>query len=301
MSTVRFSPLTAALTLCYTIGASVLWYLARRHHWGVLGRSETVIALVLGGVIVFFGALWATRGLAPWRLSRETKVVVGTMVVFLGVFWLYGRRGSYAFWFGENPPLGGLRGLLPYFFFVAASVLCRVLLPLLTGRLVLGRTPRDYGYTLVGAFKKWWLYLLLVALVLPFVVYASSLPAFLRKYPWCRQALVDGTLDAQVFALYATAAFIFYASGEAFWRGYLLLGTARELGKNALFLMVMPYVLGHLGKPLPETLGAVLAGLVLGTLALHHRSFWLGAVCHWLIAMSMDLLALWRKGVIWLF
>ena len=61
--------------------------------------------------------------------------------------------------------------------------------------------------------------------------------------------------------------------------------------------MVMPYVIGHCGKPLPETLGAVGAGLVLGALALHHRSFWLGAIAHWVIAITMDLMALWRRGI----
>ena len=63
------------------------------------------------------------------------------------------------------------------------------------------------------------------------------------------------------------------------------------------FFVAMPYVLGHCGKPLPETLGAIAAGLALGGLALYHRSFWLGAISHWTIAMTMDLMALWRRGI----
>ena len=86
-------------------------------------------------------------------------------------------------------------------------------------------------------------------------------------------------------------------SGESFWRGYLLFGTSRELGPVAVFLMMNICVLAHFGKPLPETMGAIAAGLVLGVLALKHRTFILGVVCHWTVAMVMDLAALNKRGI----
>ena len=54
--------------------------------------------------------------------------------------------------------------------------------------------------------------------------------------------------------------------------------------------MVNIYVFGHFGKPMRD-LGAVGAGLVLKLLALKHRTFYLGVLCHWTIAMTMDLVA----------
>jgi hypothetical protein len=36
---------------------------------------------------------------------------------------------------------------------------------------------------------------------------------------------------------------------------------------------------------------------VLGYLALRHRSFWLGAATHWAVAITMDVMALWARGV----
>jgi membrane protease YdiL (CAAX protease family) len=50
----------------------------------------------------------------------------------------------------------------------------------------------------------------------------------------------------------------------------------------------------HFGKPLPEVLGAVVAGLVLGAMALRTRSIWGGVAVHLGVAWTMDLLALWR-------
>lgn len=289
-----FSPLVAAVTVAYLVGVSVLCYEARAY--GISRHALVVPAYVLG-VGVFFGALWAARGVAPWRLGRETLVVTGSMLVFLTLFLSFGRKSHYELWFGPRPDPGGLSGMAPYFFFVGSSVVARIVLPLLTGWLVLRRGPLDYGWGLRRALRQWWLYVLLVAIIIPAVIYASTLPSFLREYPWCRDAIEGGTLRTGVFALYAAAALAFFISGEAFWRGWLLLGTERELGRTALFLMLIPYVVGHFGKPLPETLGAILAGLVLGGVALYHRSFWLGALTHWSVAMAMDLAALWRKGV----
>ena len=139
--------------------------------------------------------------------------------------------------------------------------------------------------------------MLVVAVVLVVVFYASTLPAFLRKYPWCKQGIINGTITLDLLLIYLMVSFVFYFSGEAFWRGFILFGTVKELGKNGLFFMVMPYVLGHLGKPIQETLGAIFAGLVLGALAWHHRSFILGAVSHWMVATAMDFAALYRRGI----
>ena len=44
---------------------------------------------------------------------------------------------------------------------------------------------------------------------------------------------------------------------------------------------------------------SIVAGFVLGYLALRHRSFFLGALLHWSIALTMDLAVLWQRGVTW--
>ena len=54
----------------------------------------------------------------------------------------------------------------------------------------------------------------------------------------------------------------------------------------------------HFGKPLPETLGALAAGLTLGFLALKHRSVWYGVAVHYGVALSMDLLAVRGNGFV---
>jgi membrane protease YdiL (CAAX protease family) len=89
-------------------------------------------------------------------------------------------------------------------------------------------------------------------------------------------------------ALYAAQ----FLALEFFFRGFLLQGLRRALGANAIFVMLVPYCMIHFGKPLPETLGAIGAGLILGTLAMRTRSIWGGVLIHVGVATTMDVLAL---------
>jgi membrane protease YdiL (CAAX protease family) len=52
----------------------------------------------------------------------------------------------------------------------------------------------------------------------------------------------------------------------------------------------------HFGKPLPETIGAIIAGLVLGTMAIRSKSIIPGVCVHFCIALGMDILSLWHQG-----
>ena len=79
---------------------------------------------------------------------------------------------------------------------------------------------------------------------------------------------------------------------EMFFRGFMLHGLRRSFGANAIFVMMVPYFMIHFNKPMPEAVGAIGAGLILGTLAMRTRSIWGGAAIHVAVAVTMDLLAL---------
>ena len=294
------------LMTALTLATSFFWYMNQKSEvmrWVYrigLTRSSATLCLVWLGLFVFFGLVWLFYRRAPWQFNRETLVVILSTWVFFSLLWMYGRSSAFKMWFGFRPGWGGLTGLYPYFFFVGASVLMRSILPLATGRLVLSRQPTAFGYRWRNVMKGGWIYAALTALIVILIVFvASDQAAFIKKYPWCKPAIDEGTLSIWVFLVYAAAAFLFFFSGESFWRGYLLFGAERELGPIAIFLMVNIYVFGHFGKPLLETVGAVAAGLVLGMLALRHRTFYLGVLCHWTVAMTMDLVALHKRGIHW--
>ncbi|HEX8114652.1 MAG TPA: CPBP family intramembrane glutamic endopeptidase [Kofleriaceae bacterium] len=151
-----------------------------------------------------------------------------------------------------------------------------------------GQRIRDYHVSLRGFFHHLWIYAALFALVLPAVIYASTTVAFRETYPFYRIANRSYT-DLALWELLYAAQFL---SLEFFFRGFLLHGLRRALGANAIYVMLVPYCMIHYGKPLPETLGAIGAGLILGTLAMRTRSIWGGVLIHVGVATTMDVLAL---------
>ena len=79
-------------------------------------------------------------------------------------------------------------------------------------------------------------------------------------------------------------------------RGFLIFALARYVGSLAIFVMVVPYAMIHFGKPMAECVGSIIAGTVLGTMALRTGSIAGGVVVHCGVAWGMDLFALAQNG-----
>jgi membrane protease YdiL (CAAX protease family) len=62
--------------------------------------------------------------------------------------------------------------------------------------------------------------------------------------------------------------------------------------------MALPYCMIHYGKPYLEANGAIVAGVVLGSLAMRTRSIYAGFLVHITVALSMDFLALHHRGAL---
>jgi membrane protease YdiL (CAAX protease family) len=73
-------------------------------------------------------------------------------------------------------------------------------------------------------------------------------------------------------------------------------GLKEKFGFYSIFVMMVPYCMIHFQKPMPETIGAILAGIILGALSLKSRSIWLGVAIHYSVAITMDIAALYQKG-----
>lgn len=156
-----------------------------------------------------------------------------------------------------------------------------------------GRSIRDglhLGFA--GTRQHLTVYLGMFALMLvPIAVVAVS-PDFQRIYPFYKLA---GRSWVDLLAWEAAYAAQFVAL-EMFFRGYLLDGLRRPFGSGAIFVMAVPYVMLHFGKTGIESLAALVAGLILGTLAMRWRSIWGGAMLHILVAWTMDITQLVRSG-----
>ncbi len=168
-------------------------------------------------------------------------------------------------------------------------------LPVLLITVGFRESVRDFGLRLTGTGRQAAAYLLLLALVLPPVIAASFTGPFQARYPFYDPAPAEAWWPFlwTWWALYALQ----FVALEFFFRGFLLFGLERVFGYTAVFLMIIPYVMIHFQKPALEAVAAIIAGFVLGTLALKTRSIWWGAALHVAVAMAMDLSALTHKGL----
>jgi membrane protease YdiL (CAAX protease family) len=166
------------------------------------------------------------------------------------------------------------------------------LLPFLLWRFLFPRDPlRDMGLRFAGFRQHAWLYALFVVVMVPILMLVSRQPDFGAYYPMCATA---GRSWVE-FALWEVVYLSQFVALEMFFRGWWI-HTTRIFGTGAIFSMIVPYAMIHFGKPYLEACSALIAGVVLGSLAIRTRSIWAGAAVHGTIAILMDILSLERKG-----
>jgi membrane protease YdiL (CAAX protease family) len=186
--------------------------------------------------------------------------------------------------------------LLELGWWVAVLFTFYFMVPALFIRLVLRERLRDYGLKLQGAFRDYGLYVAMLMFMIPLVLFFSATPGFQARYPFYEMQKGDPLFPH--FIAWEALYFLQFCALEFFFRGFMVHGTRQTFGYYSVFVMTIPYCMIHFGKPFPETLAAIIAGIVLGTLSLKSRSVWLGIAIHYSVAITMDLCALWQKGVL---
>lgn len=175
----------------------------------------------------------------------------------------------------------------------AFRVLGYLLIPALLVRYGFRERIRDSGLETKGFREHAWIYGLSYVVVLVCVIFVARNDEHFRTYyPFYHRAN-RSWLDFGAWEVLYAAQFF---SLEFFFRGFWLKAMKSSLGSYAIFAMVVPYCMIHFGKPFPETLAAIFAGLVLGTLSMKTRSIWSGFLIHVSVAISMDLAALMATG-----
>ncbi|MGM0574532.1 MAG: CPBP family glutamic-type intramembrane protease [Myxococcota bacterium] len=297
----RARPLPFVLICALLAGQVVL-----RYEFDFLyGKEWQALHLTLGlamgvGVIALFHGAETIRRVR----GRTWATVVGACVLLI-LFWYLGRMDSWRRWWEPMVEPGGRYSrVYGFMYFSSCAVLFRTLLPFGLAWLLWRTRPGELGLFAPGnphdpAVRRIWpVYLILFLGILPFVFGVAETEAFQNKYPMSRPMIVGGVIAFEDFLVYQAFYLFIFVSGEGFWRGIYTFGMERDFGLYALPLMAVPYVTAHFGKPLPETLGAIAAGVTLGWLALKHRSVWLGVALHYGVALSMDLLAIRANGFV---
>ncbi len=168
------------------------------------------------------------------------------------------------------------------------------LVPLEIGRRLLDRGQPDlYGFS--RRRFTWRPYALMLAIMTPPIVWASFQPSFMSMYPIYRPGPVEaatGWSTVWTWSLHEVCYALRFVGVEVFFRGFLVIGLMRWLGRGAILPMVCLYAVWHFGKPMPEALGSVFGGYILGVIAYASRCVLGGTTLHMGVALLMNAAAL---------
>lgn len=165
------------------------------------------------------------------------------------------------------------------------------LVPAVIGCVLWNEKPSEWGLTL-GQNKAKFLLLSLVifAAAFPLLIYASGFTSIASFHPLSRLAVKY----RKAFIMYECCLLLYMAGWEFFFRGFLLSGLKKVAGESAMFLQLIPYVIMHLERSAIEALAAIPIGFLLGYLANRSGSVWYGVGIHWMCALALDFLLVFR-------
>ncbi|QNA44857.1 CPBP family intramembrane glutamic endopeptidase [Lacibacter sediminis] len=145
-----------------------------------------------------------------------------------------------------------------------------------------------YGIKQTQSLKT---YVLLIAVMLPLLVWASLQHDFSLVYP--KAAIVGRQLGDAAnpfhYLLFETAYAADFFTIEFFFRGFLIIALSKLIGKQCLLPVALFYFSIHLGKPMMEAVSSFFGGLILGSISYHSKSIWGGLLVHISIALLMEL------------
>jgi hypothetical protein len=229
-----------------------------------------IVAVVLTMQEYYGGRTLYEASIRPWLLSLQSS---GVKVINLG---RYDELYGYVWW-------------------IAARVAGYVVVPFTLWKLLFPKDSLlDLGLRVRGFAQHLWIYGLCLLVVVPAMLVVANQPDFGSYYPFyklCSRSWFD-------FLAWEAMYYLQFFALELFFRGFIVGTLRRSLGSISIFVMMVPYCMIHYGKPYLEANGAIVAGIVLGSLAAKTKSIYAGFLVHVTVAALMDILSLWHRHAI---
>ena len=141
-------------------------------------------------------------------------------------------------------------------------------------------------------------YGILLLLMTPLIAMASFDEGFLRQYPSLKDNSAADFLDLESWVtvvIFELAYAWDFVSVELIFRGFMVIGMVKIMGRGSILPMVVLYAFYHFGKPPGETVGSIFGGYILGVIAFYTRSILGGVLLHVGVAWLMDGFAFLQK------
>ncbi len=148
---------------------------------------------------------------------------------------------------------------------------------------------RDTGVGWAAQSRFLWVFVLSFLVIIPLLIWAATRESYQMVYPFFQFARYGFGYLFFWWFLYG----LYYIGVEYFFRGFLIFGLFHRFGSAAILFSMVPYVMIHFTKPPSEAAGSIIAGILLGYMALRSGSIWGGFLLHWLVGIAMDALSIY--------
>lgn len=219
--------------------------------------------------------------------SRRSAIILIVSTVLICLYLYGGLAGAFERFFPElassNRPFVSIYPSLYNYVF---GLIVLGLIPMLIVKVGFKESLRDYGLQL----GNWRFGLAVLPFgILIFVMmswFSAADPLFQAEYP-----LSSGAGDSPLHIVLHEGGYLLYYIGfEFLFRGFMLFGLRKEMGDwNAILIQTLASTVIHIGKPFPETMSAIVGGIVFGVFVLRCRSIYYQLVLHWTLGVSLNL------------
>jgi hypothetical protein len=141
-------------------------------------------------------------------------------------------------------------------------------------------------------------YFQMLLIMLPILLAASFFPSFQKQYPMYKISPAHLILDVPEWVTVAVYEFAYgfdFITVELLFRGFMVIGMIKLLGRHAVLAMAVTYCFLHTGKPLGEAISSIFGGYLLGVIAYETKSVWGGVIVHMGIAWMMEIIGFTHK------
>ncbi len=216
----------------------------------------------------------------------KTKIILFSIPLILSAYIYYGMPERFVQIFSPLTSRPFFDFYSHIYQFLSVFILF-FLLPCIIIKFLFKGNLKDYG--LSWGDKKYGLkfvFIVIPLIALPVIYLSSKMPEFQAEYPLAK-SIIHFSNYLIIYELF----YVFYYIGwEFFFRGYILFGLREKFGDiYAILIQTIPSVLLHIGKPLNETIGAIVVGIGFGYLALRTRSIFWPLLIHLFCGVALDI------------
>lgn len=281
--------------LAFLIGTTWIFY-TQKNIASLIGGGAAG-AYRFGGNLLVFGISFAVPLLlyAAFNHYRE-KLRSPGFLLMAGVALLIFCFKVFFFW--QRPLAMQLFGPehVSYWQNCLTNVISALLLvvPVFVFWLLIDRKAEPF-YGMTTERVEWKTFLVFLAIMVPFIFLAAQQHDFRLQYPKAGIVLKRGDLPPGSIGhilLFEGCYGLDFLATEIFFRGFLVIGLSKYLGRGSILAAAVFYVFIHFGKPLGETVSSFAGGLLLGVIAYETRSIWAGVLLHLGIAWMMETITL---------